>query len=183
MRLIGLVTFLSVNIQLVSEGNNGCFAEVLLPPSWEIHQWLVSCVCRVPRPRRDCRFFKGHLHSKALKMLEVVFSWRCPLISDSSDAFIPKEVTHYMLLQWKWMCIGTPTLSLMIQWSILFCLFFNFETKTNTYLNLWWTTFWPLLYSQHICPPWIHSTISEVYLKCFILQTIVIFVVNTAACC
>lgn len=29
MRLIGLVTFIPVDLQLVSEGNNGRFAEVL----------------------------------------------------------------------------------------------------------------------------------------------------------
>lgn len=32
MRLIGLVTFIPVNLQLVSEGNNGRFAEVLSLP-------------------------------------------------------------------------------------------------------------------------------------------------------
>lgn len=40
MRLIGLVTFMPVNLQLVSEGNDGCFAEVSLPRSWEIHSDL-----------------------------------------------------------------------------------------------------------------------------------------------
>lgn len=61
MRLIGLVTFMPVNLQLVSEGINGCFTEELLTPPPR-----VISVCRVPLPQVDNRFFRGHLHSKAL---------------------------------------------------------------------------------------------------------------------
>lgn len=66
MRLIGLVTLMPVNLQLVSEGNNGCFAEVLLPP----------LLGGPPVTRRMClqgatstlrlQVSEGHLHSKAL---------------------------------------------------------------------------------------------------------------------
>lgn len=58
MRLLGLVTFMPVNKQLVSEGNDGCLAEVLPPSSWDKHQSLVPRVCRVPLPHVDYRFLR-----------------------------------------------------------------------------------------------------------------------------
>lgn len=68
MRLIGLVTFMPVNLQLVSEGNDGCFAEVSLlgnPP--------VACPMCLQGATSTHRLqvFKGHLHSKALFLEKV----------------------------------------------------------------------------------------------------------------
>lgn len=56
------------NLQVVSEGINGCFAEVLLPPLLGGPP-VTRCTC-LQGATSTCRLqvFKGHLHSKALFM-------------------------------------------------------------------------------------------------------------------
>lgn len=134
MCLIGLVTLMSVNTQLVSEGNDGCFLlRCCCPPTPPTHTpppFLgnppVSCPTCLQGATSTQRLqvFKGHLRSKALDLLfnSLVFPcyfWRCPLI------WIPKEVTHTphptpshsVAMEIDEHRLGTPAL---IQWFFLF---------------------------------------------------------------
>lgn len=70
MRLIGFVTCMSVNLQLVSEGNDGCFAEVSLPPFLGIPPVTCPMCLKGATSTHRLQVFRGHLHSKALKTLE-----------------------------------------------------------------------------------------------------------------
>lgn len=96
MSLIGLVTFMPVNKHLVSEGNDGCLAKVRLPPSWEIHQWLVPCVCRLSLLHIDHRFrgtssFQSIISGKSRRFFEdvplfqIVRMLSCPKKSPTSS--------------------------------------------------------------------------------------------------
>lgn len=71
MRLIGLVTFMPVNIQLVSEGNGGCSAEVSLPPFLGNPPVTCPTCLQGATSTHRLQVFKGHLHSKALFLEKV----------------------------------------------------------------------------------------------------------------
>lgn len=73
MRLIGLVTFMPVNLQLDSEGINGCFTEVLLTHPPILGGLPVTChLClQGANSTHRLQVFKGHLHSKALFLEKV----------------------------------------------------------------------------------------------------------------
>lgn len=71
MRLIGLVTFMPVNLQLVSEGNNGCFAEVMLPPFLGGPPMTCRMCLQGATSTHRLQVLKGHLHSKALFLEKV----------------------------------------------------------------------------------------------------------------
>lgn len=120
---IGLFLRMPVDL-LVSEGINGFLLRCCCPLFWAVHQWLVTCLCRVPLPHVDYRLETSS--SQSIISGKEHF-WRCLLnfffnyyYLNSSDAFISKEVILFILLQWKWMCMAAPTFSLMMWWTKTF---------------------------------------------------------------
>lgn len=126
---------------------DGCFAEVLSPFLGNPPVSCPTCLQGATSTHR-LQVLEGHLHSKALYLccsffllsLRVV-SWRCPLIW----IVIPKEVTPYILLQWKWKSTGSVAPPFADDPMIYFCLppfpffssffFFVVVTKTRAYLS------------------------------------------------
>lgn len=140
--LIGLVTFMPVNIQLVSEGNDGCFAEVSLVLSWEIHQWLVPWVCRVPLPHIAYRFLKGHLHSKALFLEKVGDILEMSLVFKYLGCFHVQRghPLHFIAME---MDVHTYPRPLTDDLQFFFCFFFHQNPDIFQFVKNY---LWPLLY-------------------------------------